>query len=190
MSNFNVLNSQHVLALSIISAEAELFNTISRKAQSFAESLGLVPSDLDTLKKELANISGLVLLGQADQRFANDRAFQQAVTAGTEIAFTVAAAHQVTAIMKERGLLFVNDNSELVYSDGIANDSSLYHEVMVEAFKRVEADINANNNNEDDAENEQGGAEALDEQAGSVGEEQEEAGDGNRDVPVSASLAA
>ena len=152
MSNFNVLNTRHVMALSIIATEAALFNTISERAISFAHSLGLVLEDIDLLMREMKNAAGLVALAHVDEGLRGNPDFLKAVDAARVFAGTVALSHKVTEIAKERGLLFVNDDSELVYdTDGMTAN---YREIAAEAYRRVEDEVNANNTEDNEEEHE------------------------------------
>jgi hypothetical protein len=192
MSQFNPLNTQHVMALVFLQTEVKVFGAVSDYSQGRAEALGLVPSDFRQLDAVFDNIEALNKLAEEESdRFASDTGFAQALIAGGKIAAVAAMTELTVEIAAKRGLARVDNEGELRWNADMANpDSDAYKSLLEEVFAEFNRVTSLNNNEEND-EQQQGS------QQGSgvadsirVEEEQEEDHDGAGDVSVSAPRAA
>jgi hypothetical protein len=193
MSNFDVTNTQHAMALMLIIAELKAFNSTSDQAVGGAEALGLVPDDLDILKQELSAAVKLKVMHELGFTAPEGREkVEAALKVAEEIAQIALTADKTVEVLKERGLAKVDElEGKVVYDASFRDDEAVKASVQAETFARIKAFIgDANNEDNDEGINEATleGVEAGGEFA--AGEEQEEARDGAGDVQVSASVAA
>lgn len=192
MSKFDVTNTQHVMALLLIVSELKAFNAVSDSAVGGAEAMGLVPEDLELLKKEMGNAVKLKFMHALGLTPPDKVAeVEAALDIATEIAQIALTTEKTIEVIKERGLATVDElTGKVVYDTSFRDDAEVKASVQAETFARIKAFIDANN--EDNVEgNDEGTPEGV--EAGgefAAGEEQEEARDGAGDVQVSASVAA
>lgn len=173
MSNFDVNNKQHVVALSLIAAEVKHFGTVSFNAMLAASTFGLVPSDIDLLNQKLK--TAIV---------NDDRALIPAATAALVTEATVAE-------IKRMGLASVDDG-ELVFDEEKLKDPDTRSKLQTAAKLSVLKSIDDGLTNEKDNEENQQSPDEGEGKASafSAGQEQKEADNGPGDVSVSSPVAA
>ncbi len=188
MSNFDVLNTKHVMILAGIIAECEQFGTPSDQLTGAAEHYGLVPTDLDELKKEIEDAAKLVAFKDAGIPVEQVTGRPELINEIGRFMSNILVARETVKELKQRGLLKLNEEGDLVYDKAaLAEDGGVRSEIEEVVKERILGLTKEKNEEQQDEGSEERSEEVG---TGSGVDEQEEAHDEGGDASVSAPLAA